>query len=1516
MSSESSDRHPASAIRQQDLTAVAGEELEREIGEFAERLRAWAGGAPPAAGGGSPMVSVEIPVFKGGWVMPCIESVLYQTSTRWRLSIRWDGGDALSRRILEVVARLQHPNIQVHFGENRGIAYNRRFLTEHSQGEYVLPLDDDDMLAPGAVEKFLAFVAARPWSGIARARRAFIDEVGRPVNQDPWFPFEPRHYQRGMVQDVFNHCQPMLISRSAYMRTAGWEGFEEFRCAGEDCDIFIKIEEVAPIELLDDVLYYYRLSDRRTSLVLTDRAAYEMWRRLADGAIARIGLPLERTNERPPFTYARTPRPRPGVDAIDVVVFGGPGGAAARNAGFRRSTRPLVCYVRAGIEVTPDTLGALLDVMFERDADLVGPRILSTDGSVISGASAFTEERVPIRRGLGAPHCTRAGEVVDARWLPSDLLLVRREVLNAVGGFEEGRDDLVADADFSLKARRRDFTCLYAGTVAALDRAPLAAGSAPAADVEWLTAKWSEYADLCEPLDFGEEAADFRRLYKRGVALLRDGRVETAMSAFRSVAALNSEFSWAQHSLGDALFQVERWEDAANAYRRAIELKGDVSWSHHHLANSLMKLERWQEAAAAYQRAIDIEPDVASAYTNLGSALFRLEQFEAAAAAYEQAVSRDPADFWAHYGAGESFSRLERWQDAAAAYEQALAVRSDVFWAHFNLGNAFAGLERWDAAAAAYRRAIELDPGAAEAHSKLGAALYALEEFKEASAVFRRAIELDPHDFWAPYGLGDALSRLERWSEAVRAYERAIAIRSDEFWSQYNLGDALSHLERWEPAAAAFQRASEIDAGDADSHWRLGLALIELGRGEEAVSALQRAVSSKPNDAFSRASLGNVLFTLGRWDAAAAAYQRAIDLDPEVAWYHTNLGNTFIRLQQYEDAAGAYGRVIALVPDAAAAHVDLGNALSKLERWEDAAAAYEQAIELDPRPFWAHHYLGYARLRLRQWEEAAETLSRAVAIDSGFCWSHHYLGDALAKLERWVDAEAAYRRAIDLEPGLFWSANNLGEALAKLQRWDEARAAYERAIAACPDFSLAHHNLGDALQRLGRLDAALAAYQSADDINPPWSRREVDASVAPFERWFDRLLPGAPGSAGAGPDGARLMFVLDTDYGELTTIMYMILGQVLAANTTLLMPSRLFVNNRETLPGRTEVYASVNDIVEAVDRLHPDIVFLCSAYLFSIHHICTPEQLQELVAVLTSRGCRVVTTDPFLGLLSNLGTTTRISIDIPEHAGPKEVRMKHEQDARLNEDFSKAVAVLRDLDHLYPVYPAGPGETPRAKDGRPVACFNPALLVDGAVVNGGGTTPIWVFVLASRDYELQATFHGKAAFAAILAQKLDEAVLAGRHPVLVAPYSCVQSLVAHMEASGGPAVAAGVTLMTFCPFKRFSALLLEAEYVFYWNALSHSMFLRLFNERPAFLFDRGHLVRNVFPLYERIVEWYYQGWEPVYLDQQQPLTLEALAGPAEAYRRGAHEIRGSLRRAPEPVLVVEQIRTPATRVYV
>ena len=528
-----------SEIRQRDLSSVGEEEQERELAGFASRLRSWRERLDGIGVRADPRVSVETPVFKGAWLMPCIESVLYQSSTSWALSLRWDGGDDLSRRILEVLATLDHPALRVHFGDNIGIARTRRFLSEHASGDYILSLDDDDMLAPNTVERFLACLETKPWSGIVRARREFIDGVGHPVDSEPWFPFTPRRYQHGMVTDLFNHSQPALISRAAYEQTSGWEGFEEFLFAGADCDIFTKVEEVAPIVLLDEVLYYYRLSDKRASLVIKDEAAFEMWRRLADRTIARIGLALERKNDGPVFEYARLPRPRASADQIDVIVSrrgsdvaadsatpslldstrqslarcGIPGAAiqvvsrnagrpiqAAKNEAASRASRPIICFLDEGVTLDgPGTIESWLAALDDRDADVAAPKVVTPSGAVLTAEPRFDAQGRPTLGGSGRPDPGGQPRVVSAPWLASMALLVRREVMKATGGFDEAyEDEQIAAADFGLKARYRDFSCVYVGTSTVVSERPETDRATSEDDLVRFRAKWADMPDLLE----------------------------------------------------------------------------------------------------------------------------------------------------------------------------------------------------------------------------------------------------------------------------------------------------------------------------------------------------------------------------------------------------------------------------------------------------------------------------------------------------------------------------------------------------------------------------------------------------------------------------------------------------------------------------------------------------------------------------------------------------------------------------------------------------------------------------------------------------------------------------------------------------------------------------------------------------------------------------------------------------------------------------------------------------------
>jgi len=88
-------------------------------------------------------------------------------------------------------------------------------------------------------------------AGLVRARRKFINKQGKVLDEACWFLFEERKLYRGMTCDLHNHCQPTLIRRSAYDKTDGWFGFQQYGGAGEGCDIFLKIEEVADIILFD-----------------------------------------------------------------------------------------------------------------------------------------------------------------------------------------------------------------------------------------------------------------------------------------------------------------------------------------------------------------------------------------------------------------------------------------------------------------------------------------------------------------------------------------------------------------------------------------------------------------------------------------------------------------------------------------------------------------------------------------------------------------------------------------------------------------------------------------------------------------------------------------------------------------------------------------------------------------------------------------------------------------------------------------------------------------------------------------------------------------------------------------------------------------------------------------------------------------------------------------------------------------------------------------------------------------
>ncbi len=399
------------------------------------------------------------------------------------------------------------------------------------------------------------------------------------------------------------------------------------------------------------------------------------------------------------------------------------------------------------------------------------------------------------------------------------------------------------------------------------------------------------------------------------------------------------------------------------------------------------------------------------------------------------------------------------------------------------------------------------------------------------------------------------------------------------------------------------------------------------------------------------------------------------------------------------------------------------------------------------------------------------------------------------------------------------------------------------------------------------------------------------------------------------------MFLLNNDYGELGLTMYFLQGRELVDMSTVLLPPRLFASNRDTLPCATQQYESIEDVIHRVDEVQPDIFFLFSGYILPNHELLSLDAMAGLVELLFERNIKVVTSDPFFGIFSRMGPA---NINGPESLRLFETDLipGYTWEYRINatlgnlhilEQFAIASHILKDTVHLYYCCP-DPQDEPFEGSEHNAWFFNPSLISgekDGSTdpgttplhANGAGAPerPHWLFILGSVDYELQTQLFSEAEFLDILERQVHETLGQGRRCIFIAPNECVQKL------RGRIPVSARKDLLNFCAYEKFTSLLLDAEYVFYWNLASYSTFLRVINRSPMFMFDGGHLVRHVKPMAARMGHAYYQNWTPPFLDPYEPLDNNVLAELAREYREDTHRIVRNLEALPLPEQVIDDL---------
>ncbi len=197
-------------------------------------------------------VSVVIPCFNAGrHLEEAVQSALAQTWGNLEIVIVDDGStDPATLALLESA---HWPRTRLFRQPNAGPAAARNHAIREAHGDYILPLDADDTIAPTYVEKAVTVLDERTEVGCV-----YCKAMKFGAEQGPWDlpPYRPEELAIGNVIFV------TALFRKADWRSVG--GFDEhLRHGVEDYDFWVKmVASGRQVVQIDEFLFNYRVQEK------------------------------------------------------------------------------------------------------------------------------------------------------------------------------------------------------------------------------------------------------------------------------------------------------------------------------------------------------------------------------------------------------------------------------------------------------------------------------------------------------------------------------------------------------------------------------------------------------------------------------------------------------------------------------------------------------------------------------------------------------------------------------------------------------------------------------------------------------------------------------------------------------------------------------------------------------------------------------------------------------------------------------------------------------------------------------------------------------------------------------------------------------------------------------------------------------------------------------------------------------------------------------------------------------
>jgi glycosyltransferase involved in cell wall biosynthesis len=210
------------------------------------------------------LVSVLIPAFNAEkYIRETLASVAGQTHRELEIIVVDDGSSDGTAALVREFSR-SDPRLRCYRQPNQGVAAARNFALNLARGEFVAPVDADDLWHPQKIEAQLQrMLTSGPAVGLVYSWMCTISDSGvaidfnRPREDGASSPL-PR-----LTETNFVGCASVPLMRTAAVREVGGydASLRQARAEGcEDYDLYLKLAERWSFALVPDYLVGYRRS--------------------------------------------------------------------------------------------------------------------------------------------------------------------------------------------------------------------------------------------------------------------------------------------------------------------------------------------------------------------------------------------------------------------------------------------------------------------------------------------------------------------------------------------------------------------------------------------------------------------------------------------------------------------------------------------------------------------------------------------------------------------------------------------------------------------------------------------------------------------------------------------------------------------------------------------------------------------------------------------------------------------------------------------------------------------------------------------------------------------------------------------------------------------------------------------------------------------------------------------------------------------------------------------------------